>query len=258
MTCNSNVQSSGCIPGRMPETGSILGRFGTHLATVESKEYFIQMNEWGSSASQSMTYGGNFFFKMTEQQANQTASGAPAGYPSIFIGANSNHVTSGSGLPRQVSSLSSVLTTWNWADNGTALDVSSNIFNAAYDVWFSTSAAGDPGLASPSGGYLMVWFHAQGCQPIGSIAEAGHTILGVPGCWDIWTGTNGGKPVITYKRQGMLQSFGFDLKLFMLDATRNYPNYLSSNWYLTNIFTGFEIWKGGVNLESTSFCAEIN
>jgi hypothetical protein len=33
---------------------------------------------------------------------------------------------------------------------------------------------------------------------------------------------------------------------------------MNANWYLTNIFTGFEIWKGGVNLESTSFCAEVN
>jgi hypothetical protein len=38
----------------------------------------------------------------------------------------------------------------------------------------------------------------------------------------------------------------------------DFPGYMNSDWYLTNIFTGFEIWKGGINLESTSFCAEVN
>jgi hypothetical protein len=28
--------------------------------------------------------------------------------------------------------------------------------------------------------------------------------------------------------------------------------------YLTNIFSGFEIWTGGVGLETTSFCAGVN
>ena len=88
--------------------------------------------------------------------------------------------------------------------------------------------------------------------------DAGRTIDGIPGCWDVWTGTNGGKPVISYKRQGIVQSMGYDLNLFIKDALAHYPNNMKSNWYLTYVFTGFEIWKGGVNLQSTSFCAEVN
>ena len=257
ITCNSNVTSVGCTPGQISQTGTLAGRYGTYTATIGSKQYFMQVNEWGSSATQSMSYGGSSFFKMTQQQAALAGTGAPAGYPSIFIGANSSHTTSGSGLPKQVSALGTVLTTWNWADNGNIAD-SSAIFNAAYDVWFSTNAAGEPTAAAPSGGYLMVWYHAQGCQPVGTITDAGHTIDGVPGCWDVWTGTNSGRPVISYKRQGPVQSFGFDLNLFIKDALAHYPNYMKSNWYLTNIFSGFEIWSGGVNLQSTSFCAEVN
>jgi hypothetical protein len=264
VTCNSNMQSSGCTPGQMTQTGTLAGRYGTYNPTIGNKQYFLQVNEWGSSSQQNLSYGGNFFFKITQQQASLAGSGAPAGYPSMFIGANSNHTTSGSGLPKQVSSLGTVLTTWNWADNGTAADTTNNIFNAAYDGWFSTNAGGDPAAGSPSGGFLMVWYYAQGCQPVGSIVAAGHTIAGIPGCWDVWRGTNGGKPVISYKRQGMLQSFGYDLNLFIKDALANFRSdaagivYMNSNWYLSNIFTGFEIWTGGVNLQSTSFCAEVN
>ena len=256
VTCNSNIQSSGCTPGQLSATGTLAGRYGTYTASIGNKQYFLQVNEWGSSAAQSLSYGGNYFFKMTQQQAALPGNGAPAGYPSMFIGANASHTTSGSGLPKAVSSLGTVLTSWNWADNGAMSD--SSIFNAAYDVWFSTGSGGDPTASAPSGGYLMVWYYAQGCQPIGSVTTAGHTINGVPGCWDVWTGTNGNKPVISYKHQGPLMSFGYDLNLFIKDALANYPNYMKSNWYLTNIFSGFEIWSGGSSLQTTSFCAEVN
>ena len=53
-------------------------------------------------------------------------------------------------------------------------------------------------------------------------------------------------------------SLSYDLNLFIQDAVKNQPNTIQSSWYLTNIFTGFEIWRGGVNLESTSFCAHVN
>jgi len=256
ITCNSNLTSTGCTAVQPSQTGSLSGQFGTVNLTAGSKQYFLQVNEWGSTAAQSLTYGGSVFFKMTQQQAALSGSGAPAGYPSVFIGSNSGHTTSGSGLPKAVSSLSTVLTTWNWADNGAMTDGTS-IFNAAYDVWFSTNAGGDSGSV-PSGGYLMVWLYAQNCQPVPSLKDAGHTINGVPGCWDVWTGTNNGRPVISYVHQGPLMSFGFDLNLFIKDALANYPGYMQNSWYLTNIFSGFEIWKGGAALQSTSFCAQVN
>jgi hypothetical protein len=256
VACNANVQSSGCTPGQMTQSGTLSGRYGKYLATIGNKQYYLQVNEWGSSATQSLSYGGDHFFRMTQQQASLPGSGAPAGYPSMFIGANNSNSTAGSGLPKSVASLGTVLTSWTWADNGAISD--SSAFNAAYDVWFSTNPNGEPGANAPSAGYLMVWYFAQSCQPIGSLTDAGHTIDGIPGCWDVWTGTNGTKPVISYKHQGPLMSLGYDLNLFIRDALNNYPGYMDSNWYLTNIFTGFEIWSGGASLESTSFCAEVN
>jgi hypothetical protein len=256
ITCNSNLTATGCTPGQLTATGTLNGRYGTYTATIGNKQYFLQVNEWGSSATQALNYGGSYFFKMTQQQAALPNSGAPAGYPSMFIGANSGHTTSGSGLPKAVSSLGTVPVNWTWDDNGALSD--SSIFNAAYDVWFSTNSGGEPSASGPSGGYLMVWYHAQNCQPVGSLTDAGHLVDGLPGCWDVWTGTNSGKPVISYKHQGPIKSFGFDLNLFIKDALAHYPNYMKSSWYLTNIFTGFEIWSGGAALQSTSFCAEVN
>jgi hypothetical protein len=238
-------------------TGVLNGRYGSML--FDSDSYFMQVNEWNSSASQVMSYGGDYLFKMTTQMASTATNGGPTGFPSVFIGANSRHTTSNSNLPKAVSALTTVPTSWTWNDHGTLADDTANSYNATYDVWFSTSAAGEPTASGPSGGFLMVWYHKPAdAQPIGSAMKKGITIAGVPGTWDVWIGLNGTHPCISYVSTQATLSLSYDLNLFIQDAVKNQPNTIQSSWYLTNIFTGFEIWRGGVNLESTSFCAQVN
>jgi hypothetical protein len=250
----------GCTPMPFTSSGTLTGRYGkTHL-TSNGRDYFLQVNQWNTAAAgnQTVAYGGSTVFKMTDQTANAATNGAPTGYPSIFIGANNNNSTTGSNLPKAVSSLSSVLTTWNWTDAGTIADYTNNSFNAAYDVWFSTSASGEPSASGPSGGFLMVWLHdPRDAQPIGSVTTANVTIPGVPGAWDVWVGKNGNKPCISYVPRTPIMSLSFDLNLFIKDAVANRTGTIQSNWYLTNVFAGFEIWRGGVNIETTGFCAVV-
>ena len=254
--------SAGCTPGQMTVTGTLMGRYGT-LAFEAGQNYFLQVNQWntGAPGTQTVAYGGDFFFKMTEQTASASTSGGPTGFPSIFIGANSRHSTTGSNLPKAVTALTTVPTTWIWNDHGTLADATANSYNATYDVWFSTNPAGEPTSSGPSGGYLMVWLHKPAdAQPIGSAATAikAVTIPGVPGTWDVWIGLNGTRPCISYVSTTDRLSLSFDLNAFIKDAVANRANTIQSGWYLTNIFTGFEIWRGGVNLETTSFCAVVN
>ncbi len=226
----------------------------------DNNYYFMQVNEWNSSGSQVMTYGGDFLFKMTTQMGSTAVNGSPTGFPSIFIGANSNHATTGSNLPKAVSALTTVPTTWTWDDAGTLMDDTDNSYDATYDVWFSTSSAGEPKASGPTGGYLMVWLHKPAdAQPIGgSPMKKAITIPGVDGTWDVWIGPNGTRPCISYVRTETTLSLSYDLNLFIQDAVNNQPNTIQSSWYLTNIFTGFEIWRGAVNVQSTSFCAVVN
>ena len=49
-----------------------------------------------------------------------------------------------------------------------------------------------------------------------------------------------------------------DLNFFIRDAVENRPSTISNDWYLSNVFIGFEIWSGGAGLETTSFCAVVN
>jgi hypothetical protein len=109
----------------------------------------MQVNEWNSEAPQIMAYGGDFFFKMTQQDGMAATNGGPTGYPSMFIGANSDHVTAGEQLAEAGELAHERPTTWIWNDHGLRADETTNIWNSAYDVWFSTNPAGEPSAFGP-------------------------------------------------------------------------------------------------------------
>jgi hypothetical protein len=251
----AGTAGGGSLPaGNGTGTGTITDPYGVAMVTRDGKNYVIQNNVWGNDTSQSIGYDGTTY-TITEQTGMNAASGpnagAPVSYPSVFIGSNYNRMTAGSNLPKQVSALGTVKT--GWSNNaGPAV---SGIYNAAYDVWFSTNAAGDP--EAPSGGYLMVWYYKpDGAQPIGNVMKMGITIAGVSGTWDVWQGPNNGKPVISYVRTESINSLEYDLNAFIKDATDN-QNVIQKSWYLSNVFAGFEIWSGGVGLKTTSFYADV-
>jgi hypothetical protein len=220
------------------------------------KDYIVQNNAWGQNpfSGQTVTFGPGSKFKVTAQSGTGQNT-SPEGYPSIWTGAYNNRSTTGSGLPRAISQIAagSVQTSWTWADNG-----ASGSYNAAYDVWFSTGSGGDPTASGPSGGYLMVWFYKPSDnQPIGSTLSNGMgnaTIGGKP--FSVWYGQNGNKPVVSYVAQQSFTSWTYSLGDFIQDAIkRNCGSAmcLNSSWYLTNVFAGFEIWRGGVGLETKDF-----
>lgn len=248
---------TGCTTGTLSATGTLYGQWEWLKFSINDQQYIMQVNEWNSTASQQMDYGGSFLFKMIVQQASAPTNGAPVGYPSVFIGANSSKQTENSNLPKQVSSIASLPTNWVWSDAGTLADRNANSYNASYDVWFSTNPSGEPEGSHPSGAFLMVWYHKPfDAQPIGSIRDPAVTITGVPGTWDVWIGTNVGTPVISYTATETISSMDFDLNAFIRDAVSRGGTVQDSH-YLTNVFAGFEIWRGGVGLETTSFCAQV-
>jgi cellulose 1,4-beta-cellobiosidase len=214
----------------------------------------VQNNVWGDSTSQALRYDGTTF-EVTNQTGMNVSSGpsamGPVSYPSVFIGSNYNRKTSGSNLPKQVNMLTGVMTGWSH-NAGSAVPGS---YNAAYDVWFSTSASGD--AQAPTGGYLMVWYSKPaGIQPIGRADPTPVSIPGAPGTWEVWLGQNGSRPCISYVRTEPIGSLEFDLNAFIQDAVTR-PNAIKSEWYLSNVFAGFEIWSGGVGLKTTAFYAIV-
>ena len=258
-TCNTPDALTGAPGAETDCVGELDGRYGSIYATIAGQQYFLQVNEWGSSSPQTMAHGGDYFYQMVVQQADTGThgTGAPTGFPSIFIGSNSGHTTANSGLPKAIGEITSVPTTWVWNDNGTLADEEANIFNAAYDVWFNQNVS-DATRSGPTGGFLMVWLYdPPNAEPIGGAPEfTGVSIEGTSGTWDIWIGLNGSTPCISYVRTERTLELSFDLKHFIDDATTR-PGGLEASWALTNVFTGFEIWSGAENVQTTSFCALV-
>lgn len=246
---------TGCsLTGGAGEGGGTISGSDTRSVTREGRNYVVQNNVWnGDSNNQTLSVSG-VSFQVTEQGNSQATSGAPASYPSVFIGSNHGHASTGSNLPKLVSSLTKVQTGWKWTPG------SSGEYNAAYDVWFSTGAGGDSG--NPSGGYLMVWFHdPANAQPLG--APAGTESL-AGRSWQVWVCNSStscaqnGKPVISYvPTGGDISEMSFDLNDFIKNAVSDYPNTIQSSWYLTNVFAGFEIWSGAANVKTDNFCAIV-
>jgi hypothetical protein len=234
-------------------TGTITQQYGdAHVMCP--KDYIIQNNAWGSTAGQALMFGPGTKFKVTTQNETRTNNSTPAGYPSIFTGAYNNRSTQGSGLPRAISQIAAgqVQTSFTWSDTGV-----SGSYNAAYDVWFSTTQAGDPSASAPSGGFLMVWFNdSPQNQPIGSAIPNGSVTIGGKQ-FSVWYGLNGSKPCVSYVAQQNFYSWTFSLGDFIRDATtrdcQGTTKCVNPSWYLTNVFAGFEIWNGGVGLEVKDF-----
>ncbi|HEY4106352.1 MAG TPA: hypothetical protein VGM44_20775 [Polyangiaceae bacterium] len=249
--------TTGCslntAPSTSDGTGTLTAQFDARAVTGGGLNYYVQNNRWGEpNGNQAISFTG-VSITVTQQNENDSTNGHPEGFPSTFIGSNGGHSTTGSNLPKAISSMKSVQTAWS--NNAGSI---SGTYNATYDVWFSSGSGGDNGANSPSGGYLMVWFYKpSGAQPIGSIQASSVSISGKS--WDVWYGgTQNGVPVVSYVATQGLTSYSFDLKAFINDAVANRPNTIKSGMALTNVFAGFEIWSGGAGLKTNNFCAIVN
>ena len=157
--------------GGGPLTGTIGGPGGMNLdfqrvkVAKGGKSYIIQNNNWGNpnGSDQTLTYSDNSF-KVTPSTGS--GSQAPASFPSIFIGANGDvqagtySTRSDDHLPKQISAITSVMSTFR--HTGT-----SGQLNATYDIWFSDHV--------PTGAATTTRFPASSCS--------GSTIRRTPADW---------------------------------------------------------------------------
>jgi len=166
--------------------------------------------------------------------------------------------------PTKISGLGSVNSTFKWSGK------SSGDFNTSYDIWFSSKIPTAGSYEDAISGFIMVWLYKPGSrQPIGSVVRQAN-IGGVD--YDVWAGPRGntstgtdpaGRPVISYVAKSTVTSFSADLKAFFTDAVSKADSQngitqtFSAEWYLTDVFGGFEIWSGGEGLSMDEFSAVI-
>jgi cellulose 1,4-beta-cellobiosidase len=210
-------------------------------ATIAAGEYNIQTNEWNSSLQQCITYTGGTAWSVTTADFNMPTNGAPATYPSIYAGCHWGSCTSNSGLPIQVSKLTSAMTSWS------TTQVSSGAYDAAYDLWFN----GTPTTSGqPDGTEVMIWLDSRGgVQPFGS-QTATASIAGLN--WNVWTGQQSAWKIISYVLNPGGTSFS-NLNVLALIQDAISRGSINSSHYLIDAEAGFEIWQGGQGLGTNSF-----
>ena len=227
----------------MAGSGTISDRYGSRKVTADGREYIVHANAWGSSSgSMTMTYNGTSF--RIETQTEVSNSYAPLAFPGAFIGSNIAGVTQGSNLPKQVSNLASVPTTWTWSKAGTT-----GAHNAIYELWFTSSSRDS--VSNPDK-RLAVWLYRHpSTMPPGRTMSSNMRLNGLPGFWDIWAENS----QVTYVATLPQYSVSFDLNEVIKDAVNR--NFLSGSLYLQTIFAGFEILSGGAGLESKDFTVVV-
>lgn len=216
----------------------------TQTVACANNTYIVQNNIWGASTAQTISVDnstGNF--TVTLSNHNNSTSGSPASYPSIYKGSHWGMATSNSGMPIQVSNISNLNSNWN-------ITMGSGSYNCAYDIWFNTSSSTS---GQPNGAELMIWINHQGPpQPagskVGTVSIAGAT-------WDVWFSQMSWK-YIAYVRTTGTTSSSMDLNDFIKDCVSR--GYIQNSWYLLDVEAGFELWQGGVGCGTTGFSVTVN
>lgn len=230
--------------------GPGLSLCGEHRALVAGGAYVIQNDEWNSRASECVSYTrSGTAFAVSGAAISQPAGSGPGGYPSVFAGCFYGTCTSGSRLPRQVSSLGPGSVTSDWSTTQQA----GGSYDAAYDIWFASR----PDTSGwPNATEMMIWIAHQGSpRPLG-YEQATASVGGRPASVWYGYGSGGGGPTLTYELTSPVTSVsGLDIGAFVQDAMLR--GYLRPDWYLIDVQAGFELWQGGQGLATNEFAVHV-
>jgi len=178
-----------------------------------------------------------------------TGGNSPVAYPSVAYGWHFGQVTTGSGLPKALSAITSAPSTVTFTPPP------GGKYNAAYDIWAMPASAG-ANPATPAGGLeVMIWLAAAGGpQPIGT--DTGSILRVANHDFAIWTGTNTDWQVVSFWSKDYVGGWtNQDLKPFLqkaIDLGKAQPD-----WNLHSVQFGFEIWNGSAGGEVASFSQSI-
>jgi hypothetical protein len=230
-------------------TGTTSEQYTKSDVTRNGVNYFFMANGWGPGfESQTVSWNGTSF-TVDSMQGKRGDNYEPASYPTVFCGVYSDSRSGACGLPKALANIQSLRTGWRWTANG-----NTGQYNAAYDVWLSDSES-----IRDHKSFLMVWLRDPvGAQPAGSRKFSDVTVANAPGPWNIWVGTVGGKPCISYVRAEGEDSPALEIDVmdFVRDAAAKQIALPGST--VLSVAVGFEIWSGPVqNLQSNDFYVQV-
>jgi hypothetical protein len=229
--------------------GSSSDRWTKSAVARDDLNYYFMANGWGPGfESQTVSWNGTSF-SVDSMLGKRGPQYEPASYPTVFCGAYSDSQSGACGLPKALAEIQSLRTGWRWSANGNA-----GQYNAAYDIWLSNTAD-----ISGHSAFLMVWLRdPPGQQPAGRLQLGAVNVSNAPGKWNIWAGSVGGKPCVSYVRSEGVDSpeLEIDAMDFVRDAAARKIELPGTT--VLSVAVGFEIWSGPINkLETNDFYVQV-
>jgi Glycosyl hydrolase family 12 len=226
-------------------TVTLCSQYQALPVTTGSGNYIVKNNNYAGQAECLSNANGRADFTVTSSSASNASPQAPAAYAEIFRGCHWGACTSNSGLPLQVSGLGNPSTSWN-----TTQDASGE-WDVAYDIWFNDTPTAS---GQPNGAELMIWLNSKGTAAIPSGAPK-VTIDGTRYYFIESLRTSGtvSWPLLSYKpvSSGTMSVSKLKISSFVQDSVAR--GYIQPAMYLISVEAGFEIWNGGIGLETNSF-----
>jgi hypothetical protein len=213
--------------------------------TISAGQYYLMNDVWGSGAGSQCIWYNNI--NSWGANASHTGSGIKA-YPAMVFGCHWGNCSSGTGLPKKISSLGTVHTWWTQSASGNAWD-------AAYDIWFDPSS--NPGNRAAK--YeLMIWLQWANTKPIAQNYDAnGNAIpfasnVSLAGkTWNVYRRDN----VFSFLLTSQSSWLSIDTKP-IIDYCVN-KGWMSNSNYLISVQAGWEIIQGGTYSTSSYGVAGI-
>jgi len=246
-----------CVPGTQ-----IGASFSTNyfiMAFSQLSPFYVFNNGWSSTATNLTSSGasesvaafetctpGTISWSTTYSWNGDTSS--VKAYPAAILGWHSTKGfkvdSSLTGLPKAISSLTSVKCSWDFVPSSGAQDIS-------FDIWVHSTACNTTaiGASTAPSDEIMIWLYSNGgVNPIG-YNGSGTQVSAAGANWSLYNGTVSSWAVHSFVRQGTTTSVQ-DLDILALLKTSSLG--LSSKC-LTSIEAGIEVFNGSGTMKTNSY-----
>ncbi|KAL2869526.1 putative xyloglucan-specific endo-beta-1,4-glucanase A [Aspergillus lucknowensis] len=226
-------------------TGSVLAKreLCGQYESQTSGPFLLDTNLWGKGSATSGWQCSGIDYQSGNEISWHTAwdwqggPGSVKSYTNVQLGFSS----------RQISSISSIPTTWKWQQTGSNI-----VADVAYDIFTSSSSGGSWAYE------IMIWVAATGgAGPISSTGSAVATVDIAGTTWKLFTGPNTSWTVFSFVAETEQTNFDGDLMEFFhyLIDNQGYP----ATQYIDTIAAGTEPFEGSnVQLTTSEYTISVN
>jgi len=216
------------------------------VTSARGRHYVVENGNFGGKPECITNRGLRPNFEITKSGANAPGI-EPVAYPFALYGCSWGLCTPGTKLPARLSRVRHATASWHIRGRARGR------WNAAFDVWFGRHRGAYRGQAR--GAELMIWLNARHYP-----AEKAHLIRVDHRRWYVYhwvTAHNGARWNYVQVRAVRATSRVSNLALLPIIRKVERMGLIRHWWWMLNIESGFEIWRGGTGLQTRYFAAGV-